>query len=52
VSQENVELIRSLQPGPEVDIAELIRDDQMADAAWAAVASVFHDDLEAVGLSE
>jgi ketosteroid isomerase-like protein len=46
MSEGNVELIRSLQPGPEVDIAELVRDDQMADAAWAAVASVVHDDLE------
>ena len=46
MSRENVELIRRLQPGPEVDIAALLRDDRMAEAAWAAVAPVVHDDLE------
>jgi len=52
MSQENVELIRSLQPGPEVDIAELFRDDKMAEAAWAAVSSVVHDDLESSIVSQ
>jgi ketosteroid isomerase-like protein len=52
MSQEDVELIRSLQPGPEVDIAELFRDDKMAEAAWAAVSSVVHDDLESSIVSQ
>jgi ketosteroid isomerase-like protein len=46
--QENVELVRGLQPGPEVDIAALVRDDKTAETARAAVASVFHDDFECI----
>jgi hypothetical protein len=40
MSQENVEVIRRLLPGPEVDIAQAVRDDDMwaaASQAWAAV---------------
>jgi ketosteroid isomerase-like protein len=48
VSQENVELVRSLQPAPDVDIAQLVRDDNI-NARWVeAVTSVFHPDFECV----
>jgi ketosteroid isomerase-like protein len=40
-----VELIRSLQPGPDVDLTELFRDDKLAEEMWAAVSAVFHDDF-------
>src|SRR4051812_5993255 len=46
MSQENVEFLRSLQPGPGVDIAALFRDDKIVDATLAAIASAVHDDLE------
>ena len=48
MSEENVELVTRLQPGPEVDIAELVRDDKGAEAGWAAAGSVFHDDFDCV----
>ena len=51
MSQENVELITSLQPGPEVDITGLFRDEQVAEATWTAVASAFHDDCAFVNAS-
>jgi ketosteroid isomerase-like protein len=40
MSQENVEVIRQLLPGPDVDIAQAVRDDDVwavASQAWAAV---------------
>ena len=40
MSQENVEVIRRLLPGPDVDIAQALRDDDLwavASKAWAAV---------------
>src|SRR5438874_13692162 len=47
MSQENVELIRGLQPAPDVDVAALFRDR----AAWAAlmetVAPPMHEDFNA-----
>jgi len=46
MSQENVEFVRSLQPGPGVDIAALFRDDKIVEATLAAIASAVHDDLE------
>src|SRR3954453_7570800 len=46
MSQENVEFVRSLQPGPGGDIAALFRDDKIVDATLAAIASAVHDDLE------
>jgi hypothetical protein len=48
MSQENVELVRGLQPGPEVDIAELARDDKAAEAVRAGLSAVFHDDFECI----
>jgi hypothetical protein len=47
MSQENVEVIRGLQPAPDVDVAALFRDR----AAWAAlmetVAPLMHEDFKA-----
>jgi ketosteroid isomerase-like protein len=48
VSGENVELVRSLQPAPDVDIAQLVRDDDI-NARWVeAVTTVFHSDFVCV----
>jgi ketosteroid isomerase-like protein len=46
VSRENVELIRGLQPAPDVDLAELFRDDAAAAALLAAIAPLFRADFE------
>jgi ketosteroid isomerase-like protein len=45
-----VELIRGLQPGPEVDLTELFRDDKVAEEMRAAVSAVFHDDFEGLAV--
>ena len=51
MSRENVELVRRLQPAPDVDIAQLVRDDDI-NARWVgAVTSVFHSDFECVMMS-
>jgi ketosteroid isomerase-like protein len=46
MSQENVELVRGLQPAPDVDIAELLRDDDIWAALSQAVAPFAHADFE------
>lgn len=48
MSQENVELVRKLQPAPDVDMAELFRNDDMWSALADAVAPFFHPDVESV----
>ena len=48
MSQENVELVRGLQPAPDADVAALVRDDAAAGALGDAVAPLFHPDFEAV----
>ena len=48
MSQENVEIVRGLQPGPDVDLTELFvvgRDDDEVEAAVAAAAPAFTDDF-------
>jgi len=48
MSQENVEIVRRLQPGPQVNLVELFEaggDDAAVDAAIAAVASAFTHDF-------
>ena len=48
MSQENVEIVRQLQPGPQVNLVELFEaggDDAAVDAATAAVAPAFTDDF-------
>jgi SnoaL-like domain len=49
MSQENVELIRALQPDPGVDLAQLFRDDATAAALLEALAPFVWADLECFG---
>jgi ketosteroid isomerase-like protein len=48
MSQDNVELVTRLQPAPDVDIAELFRNDDMWSAMIDAAARFFHPDFEIV----
>jgi ketosteroid isomerase-like protein len=48
MSRKNVELVRSVHPAPDVDMAELFRNDEMWSAVAGALASSFHADFEAV----
>ncbi len=48
MSRENVELIVSLQPDHDVDIAQLFRDDAIVEAVGTNVAPILHYDFEAV----
>jgi hypothetical protein len=48
MSQENLELVRRLQPAPGVDIAELFRNDNMWSALVDATGRFFHPDFESV----
>ena len=48
MSQANVDLVTQLQPAPDVDIAELFRNDDMWSAAADAIAPLFHPDFESV----
>jgi len=41
MSQANVDLVTQLQPAPDVDIAELFRNDDMWSAAADAIAPLF-----------
>jgi ketosteroid isomerase-like protein len=51
VSKENVELVRRLQPAPDVDIAQLVRDDDI-NAQWVeSVTPVFDADFKCVMMS-
>jgi ketosteroid isomerase-like protein len=47
MSQENVEIVRSLQPSPDTDLVVLFRDEATATALAETVAPLFHDDFEA-----
>lgn len=48
MSQQKVELVRSLQPAPNVDIAALLRNDDTWAELADAVAPFFHPDCEIV----
>ena len=48
MSQTNVDLVVSLQPARDVDLAQLLRDDAMAQASGTALAPLMHPDFEAV----
>ena len=48
MSRENVELVRRLQAAPDVDLAELFRNDDMWSALAEAIAPFFHPDFESV----
>jgi ketosteroid isomerase-like protein len=48
MARENVELVRGLQPDPEVDLASLFRDDASFQSWIEAVGPLFHPEFEAV----
>jgi ketosteroid isomerase-like protein len=48
VSQENVDLVRSLHMAPDVDMAEVFRNDEMWSGLTSAVGHLFHSDFETV----
>jgi ketosteroid isomerase-like protein len=48
MSQENVELVRRLQPGPDMDLVQLFRDDEMWSDVVEALAPFYHPDCEFV----
>ena len=47
MSQQNVEIVRALQPQPEWDLVTLLRDETTAAAMLEGFAPRFHDDFEA-----
>lgn len=46
MSLENVELVRSLQPGPDMDVAGVLADEEAAARWLAEVAPYFEDDVQ------
>ena len=48
MSRENVELVRGIQPGPEVDVAATFRDEHTFPQLVEAVRPLFHPDFEVV----
>jgi ketosteroid isomerase-like protein len=48
VSQENVELVRGLQPSADTDLVAAFRDDATAAAVMETLSPFFHDDVEIV----
>ena len=51
MSQENVEIVKGLLPGPEVDLAALFRDDAAAGSLIEAVRPLFHPEFECFAVS-
>ena len=50
MSQENVELVRRLQPSPDIDLVSLFRDGPESERLLAAVEPFFHDDFVIAGV--
>ncbi len=48
MSHQNVETVLGLHPSPDVNIAQLVRDDDQAEAWLATLAPFFHRDFECV----
>jgi ketosteroid isomerase-like protein len=48
MSQENVEIVRRAHPGPDVDIAALVRDDELNRRTFAAISPLFDPEFECV----
>jgi ketosteroid isomerase-like protein len=46
MSQENVDLVLSLLPAPDVDMAKVVRDEEMAEAWIEELTPIFHADFE------
>jgi ketosteroid isomerase-like protein len=51
MSRENVEIVRRIQPGPEVDLVAVFREDSAFEAFVEAVQPLFHPDFEVVIVS-
>ena len=51
MSRENVEVVRRIQPGPEVDLAAVLRDDTAFESFVEAVQPLFDPGFEAVVVS-
>jgi ketosteroid isomerase-like protein len=49
VSQENVELVRRLQPRRDTDLVTIFRDEATAAGVMATISPFFHEDVEIVG---
>ncbi len=49
MSRENVELVRSLQPAPDVDLVALFRDEAAASGVLDALEPLLHEDFVASG---
>jgi ketosteroid isomerase-like protein len=48
VSGQNIEQLKAVLPGPDVDIAALVRDQRMFASTVEALQGLFHPDLESV----
>ena len=48
MSQQTVELVRRLQPGPDIDLARAFRDDALAQGLLDALAPFVHPGFEAI----
>ena len=48
MSQENVEMVRLLQPAPDVDLAQLFRNDDVWAATLEGLSYLLHPDFECV----
>src|SRR5438309_11758970 len=51
MSQENVELVRGLQPSRDTDLVATFRDDATAAAVMETLSPFFHEDVEIVAPS-
>jgi ketosteroid isomerase-like protein len=52
ISEQNVELVRGLQPSRDTDLVALFRDDATATALMGAVSPLFHEDFEALFIGQ
>jgi ketosteroid isomerase-like protein len=50
MSQENVELVRKIQPSPDIDLVALFRGGDESERLLAAVEPFFHDDFVIAGV--
>jgi ketosteroid isomerase-like protein len=49
MSQENVEIVRGLQPPPDADLAQIFAEDSVSSTLLDAVALFVHPDFEIIG---
>jgi ketosteroid isomerase-like protein len=48
MSQENVDLVMSLMPAHDADLAQIVRDDELSAAMSASFAAILHPEFECV----